>query len=115
MKTLNKLFAIAAIAAASLFSAQTASAAVLDDGTTTTEATQEADVTFVMYFGSSWAYYDTLIADNPNRNEIVKLGVELHNLVQADAITEDEKVERMEQLYMLGCGTQVLLALCIVM
>ena len=119
MKNLHKIFAVAAIAAASMFTTQNACAAVLDDGDNKTEATitetAEADLTFVMYLGSDFAPYDEMIADNPNRNEIVKLGVELHNLVQADAITEDEKVERMEQLYMLGCGTQVLLALCIVM
>ena len=109
MKTLNKLFAIAAIAAASLFSAQTASAAVLDDGTTTTEATQEADVTFVMYFGSSWAYYDTLIADNPNRNEIVKLCVQMNAAKKAGTLTEELSAEIVAQLNALDCPGVIML------
>ena len=108
MKTLNKLFAIAAIAAASMFSAQPASAAVLDDGTTT-EATQEEDVTFVMYFGSSWAYYDTLIADNPNRNEIVKLCVQMNAARKAGTLTEELSSEIVAQLNALDCPGVIIL------
>ena len=108
MKTLNKLFAIAAIAAASMFSAQNASAAVLDDGTTTeTEMPTKCGITFEKVWGSDWAEYDAMLVGNANSCKIVEICVEMCNKHTAGTLTNDEFGDMLNELYNLNCPEEL--------
>ena len=109
MKAINKFFAIAAIAATSMFSAQTASAAVLTDDDTSVEYI--CGTTFEELWGSDWAQFDAMIADNPNRQQIFEEAVELRVGFSLNAFTHDETVKRMESLEALTCPMELIIAL----
>ena len=114
MKTFNKIFAIAAIAAASLFSAQNASAAVISENGTETEYAYGFDVTFEMLKGSDWAAFDQMIEENPNRQQIVVLGVQLNDAKHAGTLTSEEEQEYLEALLALDCPAVLALMLLVV-
>ena len=116
MKAINKFFAIAAIAATSMFSAQNASAAVLtDDDDTSLEYIMPSTcgTTFEQLWGSDWAQFDAMIADNPNRQQIFKEAVELRVGFPLNAFTHDETVKRMESLEALTCPMELIIALLV--
>ena len=117
MKKYNKIFAIAAIAAASLFSAQNANAAVLVDvddepATEAVEDTQ-ANCSFEMTLGEEWTEFDDMIKDNPNRVEIVKLGNEIINLKKKSKMTDEKETEMIQTLYDMGCAHEFIFAFII--
>lgn len=116
MKTFSKIFAIAAIAAASLLSAQNANAAVLtyDDDISLATETDMPPIcysTFAEMWGSQWAQYDAMIADNPNQPQIFMQGIEFRYGMKANSFTQAESVSRMQSLQALNCPTEVIMAL----
>lgn len=109
MKTINRLFAIAAIAGAAVFAAPPVSAAVAS----TTETTSDYDgYTFEMFYGSDWAQYDEMLVGNANRNEIVLTAVEMCWKSSARIITHDEYATLLKQLLDLGCPYKLALIIC---
>jgi dihydrofolate reductase len=86
MKKFNKIFAIAAIAAASMFSVQTASAAVQ---TNDTGIETLLNLKFVDFLGSDWAPLDERIKDNPDKDKLVMLGVAMYQSKIKGTLTDE--------------------------
>ena len=108
MKAINKFFAIAAIAAATMFSVQTASAGVISKLGSTSEY---SGATFVGYLGSDWSSLDEMLEGNANRDAIVLLGVEMYNKYKAGVITGSGCDEYWTKLDELGCPSSLKTAL----
>ena len=107
MKKLHKIFAIAAIAAASMFSAQPASAAVTSVDATTSASS--LDLTFGYYWGDAWMLADIMIENNPHKNEIVVVGMAYHIALQKGTITESDKEYYVNQLLEYDCPVYVIM------
>ena len=97
MKTFNKIFAMAAVAATSLFSAQPASAAQ--------SANTKLNLKFADYYCSEWETMDNWIINNPNRDKIVTLGIALHEGTKHQTLSGDTKQQMIDDLVALGCDT----------
>ena len=110
MKTFNKIFAIAAIAAASMFSVQTASAGIIKG--TNTSVTYKGDFqtsfTFEMLLGGEWTQYDALLTDNPNSGAIVLTCVDAYCKYTTGTLTTAEYTQTIAKLNSLGCPTELI-------
>lgn len=113
MKAINKFFAIAAIAATSMFSVQTASAAVVSTYDATTS--EYTGYTFVALLGDDWSKFDELLVGNANREEIVLTGAELYCRYTAGAITMNDCTPYWTKLNSLGCPQVLTMALLLKM
>lgn len=110
MKTINKFFAIAAIAAASMFSVQTASAAVQTvNATAGTQTETLLNLKFADYYGSGWEDVDKVISDNPNRDQIVMCGVVLRDGLKKGTLSDEEVFNLMNKMSEYGCSGEFII------
>lgn len=106
MKTFNKIFAMAAVAATSLFSAQPANAATTSAARAAgRRPTAKMSLKFADYYCSEWETIDNWIMNNPNRDKIVTLGIALHEGAQRKTLARDTKQQMIDDLVALGCDT----------
>lgn len=109
MKKLNKIFATAAIAATSMFSAQPACAQdTIDNSALTAEVNAMFDLKFANFYGDEWVVIDDAIKDNPDKNKIVLLGVALHEGMRHGSLTDSIIQQTVDDLVSYGCDATML-------